>query len=39
LRREDGMPLMVHCFSRMDRGPEFHLMVEKLGPRMGYYAE
>jgi hypothetical protein len=39
LRKEDGMPLMVHCFSRIDRGPEFHLMVEKLGARMAYYAE
>jgi hypothetical protein len=39
LRKEGGMPLMVHCFSRIDRGPEFYLMVEKLGARMGYYAE
>jgi hypothetical protein len=39
LRTPDGMPLMVHCFSRIDRGPDFHLMVEKLGARMAYYAE
>jgi hypothetical protein len=39
LRKPDGMPLMVHCFSRVDRGSEFHLMVEKLGARLDYYAE
>jgi hypothetical protein len=33
------MPLRVHCFSRIYRGPEFHLLVEKLGTRMAYYAE
>ena len=39
LRKPDGMPLMVHCFSRIYRGPDFHLLVEKLGARMAYYAE
>jgi hypothetical protein len=39
LRKPDGMPLMVHCFSRIDRGSDFHLMVEKLGARMDYYAQ
>jgi len=39
LRKPDGMPLMVHCFSRVYRGPEFHLFVEKLGARFDYYAE
>jgi len=39
LRKSDGMPVMVHCFSRIYRGPDFHLLVEKLGARMAYYAE
>lgn len=39
LQMENGMPLMVHCFSRRYRGPEFHLLVESLGARMDYYAE
>jgi hypothetical protein len=38
LRKIDGMPVMVHCFSRIDRGEDFHLMVEGLGARMDYYA-
>jgi hypothetical protein len=38
LRRSDGIPLMVHCFSRVYRGPEFHLLVERLGARLAYYA-
>jgi hypothetical protein len=39
LRKPYGMPLFVHCFSRIDRGGDFHLMVEKLGARMDYYAQ
>jgi hypothetical protein len=39
LRKQDGMPIMVHCFSRIYRGPEFHKLVEDLGVRMEYYAE
>ncbi len=39
LRKPDGMPLMVSCFSRIYRGPDFHLLVEKLGARLTYYAE
>jgi hypothetical protein len=39
LRKEDSLPLMVHCFSRIYRGSSFHHMVEKLGARMAYYAE
>lgn len=39
LRKSDGMPLFVHCFSRIDRGSDFHLTVEKLGARMDYYAQ
>ena len=39
LRKPDGMPLFVHCFSRIHRGEDFHRMVEGLGPRMDYYAE
>jgi hypothetical protein len=39
LRKPDGMPLMVHCFSRIQRGENFHLMVEELGARMDYYAQ
>lgn len=39
LRQPDGMPLMVSCSSRIYRGPEFQLLVEKIGPRLAYYAE
>jgi hypothetical protein len=39
LRNPHPMPLMVHCFSRIDRGSDFRLMVEKLGARMDYYAQ
>ena len=38
LRKSDGMPVFVHCFSSIDHGSDFHLMVEKLGARMDYYA-
>jgi hypothetical protein len=39
LRKQDGMPLMVSCSSRIYRGPDFHFLVEKLGARLVYYAE
>jgi hypothetical protein len=39
LRKTDEMPLMVSCCSRIYRGPDFYLLVEKLGARMTYYAE
>jgi hypothetical protein len=35
-RRPDGLPLMLSCWSRIDRGPEFRLLVEKLGARLAY---
>lgn len=38
-RKCDGKHLLVTCCSRIYRGPDFHLLVEKLGARMVYYAE
>lgn len=35
-RGNDGLPLMVACWSRHDHGPTFQLMVEKLGARYTY---
>lgn len=39
LQKPDGMPVMVSCSSRIYRGPEFQLLVEKIGARLAYYAE
>ena len=36
LRKPDGLPLIVSCSSRIYRGPEFRLLVEKLGARLAY---
>ena len=39
LRKPSGTPLSVTCSSRIYRGPDFHLLVEKLGARLVYYGE
>ena len=35
-RKQDGLPLMLLCWSQIYRGPEFQLLVEKLGARLVY---
>jgi DNA-binding response OmpR family regulator len=36
LRRTDGLPVLVLCYSKIYRGPRFELEVERLGARFAY---